>query len=86
MLSFSNGSFIKLMEKFSESIIADIKDEVTYLTEELVQILDKIQAQPGTLEKIDKFVEEVYILIITKVSDKLTQVKLPFLLGNLVSL
>jgi hypothetical protein len=73
-MSDSNGSYIKLMEKFTEGIIVDIKDEITYLTDDLAKILEKIQAQPGTYEKIDQFIEEIYILIITKVSDKLTQV------------
>ena len=62
------------MEKFSDNIIGDIRDEITFLTEDLVKILHKIESQPATLEKVDQFIEEVYILIITKVSDKLTQV------------
>jgi len=70
-----NGSYIRLMDKFGESVIGDIKDEVTFLTDDLSKILDKIQAQPAILERVDAFVEEIYILIITKVSEKLTQKK-----------
>ena len=64
------------MDKFSEAVIGDIKDEVSFLTDDLYKILEKIQAQPSILEKVDAFVEEIYILIMTKVSEKLTQVNL----------
>jgi len=70
-----NGSYIKLMEKFSENIIGDIKDEITFLTEDLNKTFTTLQTPANTLEKIDQFIEEVYILIITKVSEKLTQKK-----------
>lgn len=62
------------MEKFSENIIGDIKDEITFLTEELQKTFTTLQTPANTLEKIDQFIEEVYILIITKVTEKLTQV------------
>lgn len=63
------------MDRFGESVIGDIKDEVTFLTEDLHKVLEKIQAQPAIVERIDAFIEEIYILIITKVSEKLTQKK-----------
>lgn len=68
------GSYIKMMKKFSENVIKDIKAEIQYLNVDLTLILVKIGASESTHEKISAFTKEIIIFLLQKVSDKLTQV------------
>lgn len=63
------------MEKFTSYVIEDIKSEIKFLLVELFNVLQTIKAQPTTLEKIEQFIKEIIVLILSKVSEKLTQVK-----------
>jgi hypothetical protein len=63
------------MEKFTSNVIGDIKSEVKFLLGELLNVLHTIKAQTTTVDKIEQFIKEIIVLILSKVSEKLTQVK-----------
>ena len=62
------------MEKFSETVIGDIKTEIKFLINEFTEVLKKIGSQPATFEKIDGFIKDIIALVLSRVTDKLTQV------------
>jgi len=55
--------------------MADLRVEIKFLNYELSDILNEIKAQGSTKEKIESFNKDIIALLLSKVSEKLTQKK-----------